>query len=263
MTRLVMGDPEVDAIATKSLRKMELKAKNRGDTSSAILSAGYYARKLDRTMYGYAGNSYGSAVWRVSDKPSEYLNPINNTGRYVFSVTPDLTVARHEVRRPEDTDLTPNADSPDLSHLAALELRLSHERERLRAARTSREKAFRAQQVAGCEREIAGERKFLSDRGVDLSIDDDVAGLSDDELLAELESNPASYYVWVLHSGSNAPLSSEGPYGPYSQSVANQFARISAKEGIHDRAVSVGKDPLARGFKIERRYAARTGLRLV
>jgi hypothetical protein len=87
--------------------------------------------------------------------------------------------------------LSPNARSSDLSHLNALELRLSHERERLRAARTPREKAFRAQQVAGAEREIAGERKFLSARGVDLSVDDDVASMSDDELLAELESNPA------------------------------------------------------------------------
>ncbi len=198
MTRLIMGDPEVDLIATKSLRGLDLKARNRGDVSSAMLSAGYYARKLGHAMFGYSGNSYGSAVWRVSDKPSEYLNPINNTGKYVFSVTPDLTVARHEVSRPED--LTPN-HSPDLSHLNALELRLSHERERLRAARTPREKAFRAQQVAGCEREIAGEREFLKARGVDLSIDDEVAGLSDDELLAELESNPASPLEWIKGSG--------------------------------------------------------------
>jgi hypothetical protein len=73
----------------------------------------------------------------------------------------------------------------------------------------------------------------------------------------------ASHYVWVLFSRSDTPISSEGPFGPYSQSVADQFARIGASEGIHDRAVSVGKDPEARGFKIERRYAARTGTRLL
>ncbi|MES2403744.1 MAG: hypothetical protein V4567_05310 [Pseudomonadota bacterium] len=110
MTRLIMGEAEVDLTATKSLRGLELKAKNRGDTSSAMLSAGYYARKMGHTMYGYAGNSYGSAVWRVTDKPSEYLSPINNTGKFMFSVTPDLTVARHEMRHPDD-DLEPNASS--------------------------------------------------------------------------------------------------------------------------------------------------------
>lgn len=95
----------------------------------------------------------------------------------------------------------PNAESPDLSHLNTLELRLSHERERLCVARTPREKAFRAQQVASAEKEILGEREFLRTRGIDLSIDDDVAGLSDDELLAELESNPASKLEWVKGPG--------------------------------------------------------------
>jgi len=106
------------------------------------------------------------------------------------SAAQDRVNARHPLApAPDDDDLEPNASSPDLSHLNALELRLSHERERLRAARTPREKAFRAQQVASAEREISGEREFLRTRGIDLSIDDDVASLSDDELLAELEPN--------------------------------------------------------------------------
>ena len=73
----------------------------------------------------------------------------------------------------------------------------------------------------------------------------------------------ATYYVWVLAHGSLAPLTGEGPYGPYPLRAAEQLARIGASEGIHDRAVSVGKDPEARGFKIERRYAARSGERIV
>jgi hypothetical protein len=101
----------------------------------------------------------------------------------------------------EPVDYEPNASPHDTSHLNALELRLSHERERLRAARTPREQAFRAQQVASCEREIAGERKFLRERGIDLSVDDDVAALSDDELLAELESNPSSPLEWIKGLG--------------------------------------------------------------
>lgn len=73
----------------------------------------------------------------------------------------------------------------------------------------------------------------------------------------------ASYYVWVLAPRSHVPLSGEGPYGPYPLRTAEQLARIGASEGVHDRAVSAGKDPEARGFKIERRYAARSGERIV
>ncbi len=82
------------------------------DFASAITSAGFYAKKLYKTMFVYPGNSYGFAIWRVTYKPSEYLNSINNTGdvvfsgagrfwsgRYLFSVTPYLTVTRHETVR--------------------------------------------------------------------------------------------------------------------------------------------------------------------
>lgn len=78
-----------------------------------------------------------------------------------------------------------------------------------------------------------------------------------------LTRNSSQHYVWVLTARSDEPLSSEGPFGPYTLSVADQFARIGASEGVHDRAVSLGKDPEARGFQVLRRYAARSGLRLV
>jgi len=97
--KLRLGPPTVDKRGTASLRSVELKAKNRGDLSSAVISAGYYARKFDQTMYVYSGSSYGTGIWRVSNKPSEYLDPINNTGTIVASVTPDLEVRRHEVKR--------------------------------------------------------------------------------------------------------------------------------------------------------------------
>ncbi len=89
--------------------------------------------------------------------------------------------------------------------------------------------------------------------------------LSEEELEGRrfgMEPN-ASYYVWVLPPRSDEPLAREGPYGPYPLRAAEQLARIGASEGVHDRVVSVGKDPEARGFKIERRYAARSGSRLI
>lgn len=70
------------------------------------------------------------------------------------------------------------------------------------------------------------------------------------------------YYVWVLRSGSDVPLSSEGPYGPMGLSSAESNARIGASKGIHDRAVSRGRDPSSGAFRILRRYAAKTGARI-
>lgn len=89
-----------------------------------------------------------------------------------------------------------------------------------------------------------------------------------EEILAQcqtgLEPNMTKgiYYVWVLRQGSDEPLSSEGPYGPMTQLRAEQNARIGASKGIHDRAVSRGRDPSSGAFRILRRYAARTGQRM-
>lgn len=99
-TRLNLGPGKVEDRATATLQKMtKFPAKNRGDLQSATLSAAHFAQKTKQTMYLYSGNSFGHAVWRVSSKPGEYLDPINNTGDYLYSVTPDLVVARHEVSR--------------------------------------------------------------------------------------------------------------------------------------------------------------------
>lgn len=67
------------------------------------------------------------------------------------------------------------------SHLAALELRLSHERDRLAASKTPKERELRRVWVAGIEKEIAAEKAFLG-------IPDTAAQcvMSDDELLEEL-----------------------------------------------------------------------------
>lgn len=68
----------------------------------------------------------------------------------------------------------------DLSHLDALQVRLSHERARLAAATRPREIELRTVWVAGIEREITHEMDFLSG-GKAPAVD-----MSDDELLAAL-----------------------------------------------------------------------------
>ncbi len=67
-----------------------------------------------------------------------------------------------------------------MTHLNALEIRLSHERVYLAQAKTARERELRTVWIAQIEREIAGERKFLK-----LETEEPV-NLTDDELLAEL-----------------------------------------------------------------------------
>jgi hypothetical protein len=69
----------------------------------------------------------------------------------------------------------------DYTHLDALINRLLREKDRLLNARSTKEIAFRNHQIAMCEKEIAGEMKFL---GLDEIYDD----ISDDDLLKELFS---------------------------------------------------------------------------
>jgi len=70
----------------------------------------------------------------------------------------------------------------DTSHLDALNLRLSHERSYLAAAKTDKERAIRKVWIAQIEREIAQEMAFLGRQ----TIDPEIANMRDDDLLAEL-----------------------------------------------------------------------------
>jgi hypothetical protein len=74
----------------------------------------------------------------------------------------------------------------DLSHLHAIELRLSHERARVDAAITDRERNWRQHNVRMIEREREAEIAFLTARGI--TVDDAPATMTDDELLGELFS---------------------------------------------------------------------------
>jgi hypothetical protein len=67
-----------------------------------------------------------------------------------------------------------------MEHLDALELRLSHERGYLAAAKTTQERELRAVWIAQIEREISCERTRLGMPGPS------TCNLSDDELLDEL-----------------------------------------------------------------------------
>lgn len=98
-TKLTLESGRVDPKATESLAKMPLRARSNGSLDDTVVQAGFYAKKTGKTLYVYLGNSYMHAVWRASFKPSDYLSPINNTGTKVLSVTPELVVSWHDVRR--------------------------------------------------------------------------------------------------------------------------------------------------------------------
>lgn len=73
----------------------------------------------------------------------------------------------------------------DFGHLDALNLRLSHERERWRLAKSVAERNMRSVWVAQLEKEITHERVFLG-----LTAQPEIESINDDDLLAALELNP-------------------------------------------------------------------------
>ena len=97
-SKLSLGPARRDDKATESIKTVKLQSRNKGDLASAVTSAGFHAKRTNKTMYVYLGNSYMTPVWRVSDKSSDYLDPINNTGIKVAAVTPELEVFWHEVQ---------------------------------------------------------------------------------------------------------------------------------------------------------------------
>lgn len=99
---LEITNERVDDSATASLRRAKLRSKSAGDLQGAVISAGYHAKKQGRTMLVYGGNSYGFRVFRVTAKRGEALDPINNTGDHVITVSPELTVTVYDVGRERD-----------------------------------------------------------------------------------------------------------------------------------------------------------------
>ena len=72
----------------------------------------------------------------------------------------------------------------DLSHLDAIDLRLSHERARVASARTTKERNWREHNVKMIEQEREGEIKFLAKHGITIT---EAPQMSLNEILADLE----------------------------------------------------------------------------
>jgi predicted kinase len=108
-------------------------------------------------------------------------------------------------------------EQEDRSHLDALETRLSHEREYLRAAKTDQERDLRKVWISQLQKEIADERKHIG-----LTDEDPLPEMSDDELLAELDpdNKPAKDV-----EGSSAKAS-ESEAGKADEKAAKDAAKL-------------------------------------
>lgn len=97
--RLQLTDHKVEKKVSEQLKKIKLKARNRGDWESAVISGAYYSKKHDKPCYIYNGNSYMNSVWRATFKKDEALSPVNNTGSYMYIVEPDMTLTKWDIAR--------------------------------------------------------------------------------------------------------------------------------------------------------------------
>jgi len=94
----------------------------------------------------------------------------------------------------------------DYSHLDALYGALGREEERLDAAKTEREKAFRVRCIASKRKEIAFEKEHL--KSIESDAFAEIEAMTSDELLAELQAQDAPVGPWTAHSTSDSSTGS-------------------------------------------------------
>lgn len=105
---LTIGPGREDDKITRALRSMKLTKRRTGnDFESAMRYAGALAAESKKIAYVYKGTSYMHEVFQVTFRMSDAKSSVNNIGNVIYSVEPDLTVKKHEVKRPT---LPPPAD---------------------------------------------------------------------------------------------------------------------------------------------------------
>jgi hypothetical protein len=98
-SKLKFINGKIEKDISEKLKTIKLFARNDGTLNSAVISAAYYAKKNNKPLYIYSGNSFGHAVWRATYKESDANSPINNTGIIVYTISPDLTLMKYEIER--------------------------------------------------------------------------------------------------------------------------------------------------------------------
>lgn len=99
--RLSLGPAQRGAQETKASEVLKRMKKFRkrmdGSLNTSIEVAAGVAKQMKRDMFVWLGNSYMNAVWNVADNEAKALGPLENSGRFVFRVTPELDLFKHEV----------------------------------------------------------------------------------------------------------------------------------------------------------------------
>ncbi len=297
--RLEMFNPRAEESITRQLRVAKLRAARGTDLSSAVIAAGNYAKGQGVSCYVYQGNSHMHLVYRATPKKGEVLSPINNGGDSILEVTPDLSVTRWDVRRPDEH--TPNARHS--THGTVIEYAVQEmfkgkspsvaakntaaklnggtnmfidsvnetdiDPRELEDALLDRMSSYAAQGRVAPGQELGAVRGALMNfnqwqwgKPPKVKLEQELLRRLQQKLPSQHTPNaPGGYYVWVLLTD-GTPKDGEGPYGPMDFTPAKDFARISATEGAHDRAVSIGLNPQAESFSIVRHYRRGTGERV-
>ncbi len=203
---------------------------------SRLVQAGQTVEQALATLYGDHGpneapnpsrvkraDRSGAVDSAVTGSPAPNIKAITEG-----SINAPQTAQAQQAGAGQQAARAGQAGARDESHLNALELRLSHERGRLRAAKTDAERATRQVTVDGIEREIAGERKFLG------LAPQAASAMSDDALMQALKPDGAE-----KTSTAQPPIS--GTISPQPQAAGPALAapEFTTIKTVHGDSVTV------------------------
>jgi len=283
--KLVLRDPMFDATNTTALSRSRLRAMRGPDFESAIVSAGNFAKKQNTTCYVYRGNSFGHTVFRSTKKKSDALSPINNTGQFVWEVTPDLQVIRYSAERDDMGDeLEPNPasqlewvkgpgvdrDGHSLTWWKNKAARQKSQYDRMTVFiqvlcwdRTGASTRDWPQFDPGELKEAkAWAKEFVETTGGSCQVEGRVTIPYQGSVtipLGEWKNNASNgWYVWSVDGKTFVPVSRNGPFQDQDEAIA--VAKQMAKGGgTYDAVITFGGDPEASDFEIWKSFKAWSG----
>ena len=97
-SQLRLGPGQLEARNSEVLKGMKkFRSRPKGDLASAVESAAGLAKKTGKDMYVWNGRSFMHSVWNVAATETKALGEFENIGQFVYRVTPELDLYKHEV----------------------------------------------------------------------------------------------------------------------------------------------------------------------
>lgn len=95
--KLHLGPAHHEARNSEVLQRMtKFRKRSRGELTETVEVAAGLAKTRGKDMWLYLGNSFMHPVWQIVDSENKALG-FDNGGKFVFKVTPDLELYKHEV----------------------------------------------------------------------------------------------------------------------------------------------------------------------